>query len=97
MAGWAIDPSVAAGSGVDAVEIWAYPVGTGGLPRPLGTAAYGGARPDVGAAFGSRFANSSFTLTAPPLPAGTYDLIVYARSVGGPSAGLPPVRVVVNP
>lgn len=97
MAGWAIDPSVAAGSGVDAVEIWAYPVGTGGLPRPLGTAAYGGARPDVGAAFGSRFANSSFTLAAPPLPAGTYDLIVYARSVGGPSTGLPPVRVVVNP
>ena len=68
MAGWAIDPSVATGSGVDVVEIWAYPVGTGGLPVPLGNAAYGGARPDVGAAFGSQFANSSLTLTAPTLP-----------------------------
>jgi len=97
LSGWAIDPSVATGTGVDAVEIWAYAVSAGGAPVALGAAAYGGARPDVAAAFGSRFANSAFTLAAPPLPAGTYDLIVYARRAGGPSTGLPPVRVVVNP
>jgi uncharacterized repeat protein (TIGR03803 family) len=96
MAGWAIDPSVPTGTGVDAVEVWAHPVG-GGTAVRLGDAAYGGARPDVGAVFGSRFTNSAFSLAAPPLPAGTYDLIVYARSVSGTSTGLPPVRVVVNP
>ncbi|HEX9369242.1 MAG TPA: hypothetical protein VF921_21605 [Vicinamibacterales bacterium] len=40
---------------------------------------------------------SAFSLAAPPLPAGAYDLIGYARTAGGISTGLQPVRVVVNP
>jgi len=46
----------------------------------LGQATLGGARADVGAAFGSRFTNSAFAFTVSGLAAGLYDLAVYARS-----------------
>jgi hypothetical protein len=79
IAGWAIDRAAVSGTGVDALDAWAFPV-NGGPPQFLGPCAYGGQRPDVGAAFGSQFAASGFSLTVTGLDAGSYDVIVFARS-----------------
>lgn len=51
LAGWAADPGLDAGTGIDAVHVWAYPV-DGRAPTFLGAAAYGGERPDVAAIHG---------------------------------------------
>ena len=64
--------------GVDAIHIWAFPV-AGGAPLFVGVGAPA-ARPDVAAIVGPQFANAGFLLTGATLPAGTYDLVVYARS-----------------
>lgn len=81
LAGWAIDTSATSGPGVDAVEVWGYPnPANGSGPRYFGGATYGGARPDVGAAFGSQFTNSSWSLNVVGQPPGTYDIHVYAHS-----------------
>jgi hypothetical protein len=80
VAGWAADLGAGAGTGVDAVHVWAYPT-TGAAPIFLGVAALGGSRPDVGAAFGdARFGASGFMLVG-TLPGGTYDLAVFAHSM----------------
>jgi hypothetical protein len=80
VSGWAIDQAAASGPGVDAINIWASPVnGSGGLFF-AGAGGYGAARSDVGAAFGSQFTNSGYNTYVSGLSAGTYDLIVYARS-----------------
>jgi hypothetical protein len=79
IAGWAVDTAAPSGPGIDTVHIWAWP--DGGVPRFVGAATYGLHRPDVGAAFGSRFEESGFTRQASGLPPGAYTLIVYARSV----------------
>lgn len=81
--GWAIDKGVATGTGVDAVEIWAYP--TIGPGFSLGTATYGLARSDVAAAHGARFQNSGFEGTFSGLGTGSYRLVARARSAGGQS------------
>jgi hypothetical protein len=79
VAGWAIDPASASGSGVDTVHVWAYPA-TGGSPMFVGVATMT-SRQDVAAFFGnSEFANSGFLLRGAMLPAGTYDLVVFAHS-----------------
>jgi hypothetical protein len=79
LSGWALDRGAPAGTGVDVVHAWAFPT-TGAGPIFLGAAAVGVARPDVGAYLGDgRFSGSGFGLT-PSLPAGTYDLRVYAFS-----------------
>ena len=78
--GWAVDPSAASGTGVDAVHVWAFPAG-GGAALFLGSAPYGGSRADVGAAFGARFTDSGFHLTASGLVPGTYHVTAYAHSV----------------
>lgn len=79
VAGWAFDRAAAAGTGVDAIHVWAYPIG-GGAAQFLGTAAYGFDRPDVGAFFGAGYRRSGFSaIVAKPLP-GSYWLVVYARS-----------------
>ncbi len=84
LAGWAIDRGAATGTGVDAVHAYAYPSDTSGNPTGtpifLGAAAYGGSRPDVGAAYGSQFTNSAYQLTVTDLAAGYYRLVVLARS-----------------
>ena len=54
LAGWAADLQAAAGTGVDAVHVWACRRG-GGAPIFVGAAEYGGARPDVAAVHGARF------------------------------------------
>lgn len=78
--GWAIDRAAASGTGVDAIHIWAFPVSGFGSAIFAGSGGYGGSRPDVGSAFGSRFATSGFNTWVSGLPPGTYTLVVFARS-----------------
>ncbi|HET7219362.1 MAG TPA: fibronectin type III domain-containing protein [Vicinamibacterales bacterium] len=81
LAGWALDRAATSGTGVDAVHVYAYPnPGSGAAPVFLGVASYGGVRADVGAAYGSRFTNSGFSLPVVGLATGTYDFAFYARS-----------------
>jgi hypothetical protein len=89
--GWAIDLDDRAGTGVDTLHVWAYPVG-GGDPLFLGATSYGGSRPDVGAIFGDRFAKSGYALTVDSLPAGRYDLAVFAWSTA--QGSFVPAKVV---
>lgn len=80
VAGWAIDVTATSGTGIDAVEAYAFPTG-GGAGIFLGTATYGGSRPDIGSTFGSQFTNSGYGLTVNNLtPGASYRLVVYARS-----------------
>ena len=78
-AGWAIDLAATIGTGIDAVHVWAYP-GDGSSGQFLGAASYGLARPDIGAAVGSQFANSGFRLSAVVQPPGTYRIVAFAHS-----------------
>jgi hypothetical protein len=85
VAGWAVDLDAGAGTGVDTLHVWAYPVrsnceSAGCDPIFVGATAYGGARPDVGAVLGERFTPSGYALTVDSLPPGTYDLAVFAWS-----------------
>jgi hypothetical protein len=81
VSGWAADLGSQAGTGVDLVHVYAYPnPGSGQSAIFLGTAAYGQARGDVGAAFGAQFTNSGFSLTSGALPPGPHLIAVYARS-----------------
>jgi hypothetical protein len=79
IAGWAVDLGAAAGTGVDTVHVYAFPAG-GGAPEFLGEATYGGARPDIGTAFGGQFTNSAWGLVVTGLDPGAYELRVFARS-----------------
>ena len=76
--GWAIEQSRCFTPGVDLIHVWAYPVG-GGSPVFVGSQDTFGFRPDVSAAFGPQYGSSAFGVAA-SLPAGTYDLAVFARS-----------------
>ena len=82
IAGWAVDRSAPTGTGVDAVHIWAYHnPGSGEAPIFLGVASYGQSRPDVGSVLGSsRFNNSGYSLGVVDLPAGVWDIAVFAHS-----------------
>jgi hypothetical protein len=95
VAGWALDRQ-GAGTGIDAIHIWAYP-STGGAPVFLGSPG-GVARPDVAAAFGdARFEPSGYSLTVNTLPPGAYTVVVYARSVAtGAFSVARSVQVFVN-
>jgi len=75
--GWAINRGAVTGTGVDTVHIYAQ--AAGGSPVFLG-AAYGTARPDIGALYGSQFTNSGFLLQNQSLSAGTYTITAYARN-----------------
>jgi hypothetical protein len=80
LAGWAIDLSAPTGTGVNAVQAYAFPAG-GGAGIYLGSASYGGPRSDVGAAFGGRFTNSGYGMTVANLtPGASYRIVVFARS-----------------
>jgi hypothetical protein len=83
VAGWAADLGMPDGPGVDAVHVWAYPEpGSNRPPVFAGSAKYGLMRADVGAAFNApHVAPSGFALNVSGLAAGTYDLVIYARSV----------------
>ena len=80
VSGWAIDRAAASGPGVDAINVWAYPVTGAGGPFFAGGGGYGAPRNDVGAAYGAQFTNSGYNTYISGLTSGTYDLVVYARS-----------------
>jgi hypothetical protein len=93
IAGWAIDATATSGTGVNTVHLWAYPA-NGSTPTFLGAAAYGGARPDVAAAFGGiQFTNSGFGRNV-VLPPGTYDLALFPYSTVANAFTAPGVRRV---
>jgi phospholipase D-like protein len=77
--GWALDLAAWTGTGVDTVHMWAFPT-AGGAGLFLGAATYGQSRPDVGAAYGSRFTNSGFQLSASRVPPGNYTISAYMHS-----------------
>ena len=91
LGGWAADLDAAAGTGIDAIHVWAYPL-TGGAPVFLGAATYGGARPDVAAVHGDQFSDTGFGLAVQGLVPGNYDLAVFAWSAV--SGGFMPARTV---
>jgi hypothetical protein len=81
--GWAADLDSSVDTGVNTVHVWAYPVdtsGADGAPIFIGPANYGGARPDVAAVYGDRFANSGYGIIVNGLPRGTYDIAVFVYS-----------------
>jgi hypothetical protein len=80
IAGWAIDPAAATGTGVDAIHLYAFQVPYQGNPGIfLGVASYGDSRPDVGANYGPRFTNSGFHLSNVRLAAGGYQIAAYVH------------------
>ena len=91
VAGWAADLDAAIGSGVDTVHVWAYPA-SGAAPIFVGEAAIGGARSDVAAIFGERFGKSGYGIEVEGLPAGVYDIAVFAYSTV--SDGFVPAKTV---
>jgi hypothetical protein len=81
VAGWAIDRGAPVGTGIDTLHVWAYPnPGSGTPPIFLGAVRLGGVRPDVGAYYGQRFADSAYHLAVTGLPPGSYDLAVFPHS-----------------
>jgi hypothetical protein len=98
VAGWATDLAAASGTGVDAVQVWAYPNPGSGTPaRFVGHATLGGARPDVAAFFGPNAERSGYGLMASGLPAGVYDLAVFMHStVLGTFTNVQVVRITVR-
>ena len=99
VAGWAADTRGASGSGVDRVDLWAYPSpGSGTTPLFLGSARYGDDRSDVAAIFGARFKSTGFAYTVLSLPAGTYDIVAFPRStVTGALENPRIVRITIRP
>ncbi len=91
ISGWTIDRFATADSGVDAVHVWAYPVG-GGPAVWVGAATSGISRPDVANAYGSQFAASGFALASVTLPSGTWDLAMFPHATGTQSFWAPTVR-----
>jgi len=78
VSGWAADLGASTGTGANAVHVYAFPTGGG---SPIGVpATYGLPRPDVGAAFGSRFTNSGFQAVMNSVPAGSYNFTAYMHS-----------------
>ena len=63
VAGWSLDLSASAGTGVDTVHVWAQSAATGEWIW-LGAAGMGVSRPDVGAVYGAQFSASGFALLA---------------------------------
>jgi len=93
--GWAADLDATSGTGVTTIHAWAYP-SSGGAPIFLGATVYGGVRPDVAAVHGTQFKDSGFGLIVQGLPAGDYDLALFAWStekVGFVAPKVVPVRV----
>ena len=81
--GWAIDRDDTTtadiyGTGVDAVDVWAYPA-TGGAAAFLGRAGVE-SRPDIASVYGEKYIGSGFTLTIRGLTPGTYTIVAFARS-----------------
>lgn len=77
--GWSIDPS-GSGVGVDAVQLWLFPQPYGD-PEFLGGATLGDDRPDIAAAFGSRFEYAGWHIfPSVPMHAGAAVICAYGRN-----------------
>ncbi len=104
--GWSINRTVEgttmAGSGVDAVHIYAFPnPGSSEAPIFLGVATLGASRPDVGGFYGSRYDLSGYNLTvnrgALGLGPGVYSIGVVSHSaVSGAFNNTAVVRVTLQ-
>ncbi len=94
--GWALDHGAPAGTGVDSVQVYAFPNPGSGQAGILLGSTYGLARADVGAAFGGRFTNTGYNAVANSLPAGTYLIGVYAHSTVSGNTQLSSVTVNVT-
>lgn len=97
--GWAVDMGADWGTGIDHVDVWAYPNPGSGAPAIyLGSASYAGQRPDVAAALGSsQFTGSGFGLFVRGLAPGAYDIVTFSRStVTGTFVAAQSVRVTVR-
>jgi hypothetical protein len=80
--GWALDPAAPSGTGVDAIQIYAYHnFGSGEAAQFLGNADYGLPRNDVAGSYGEQFADSGFSLDVARLATGSYRLFVFAHNV----------------
>jgi hypothetical protein len=98
--GWAIDTRPSTGTGVNLVQVWAYPnPGNGQQPFVLGNAQYGRLRNDIAAAFGNiRYRNSGFQLDVPGMQPGVYDIVTMARNtINGAIDTTRVTRVTVDP
>ena len=94
IAGWAIDALAPAGTGVDAVHLWAIPISSPGPAVFLGATTTFFDRPDIAAIFGAQFLRSSYGVIASLPSPGVWDIYVFARSSGTLQfTAAPPVRV----
>ncbi len=96
LTGWAVDLDDSGGPGIELVQVWAHPL-TGEPRILLGTATYGGARPDVAELHGKTYRDCGLWLEVNGLAPGVYDLAVVARSTA--AGGFVPavmVRVTVR-
>ena len=83
--GYALTGKGSGPPGVDAVQVWAYPVG-GGAAKLLGEATLGVSRPDIGVDVRRRHHQRAASASRWRLsPSGTYDLVVYARGTSAES------------
>lgn len=80
VSGWSIDRGAATGTGVDSVQVYAFPNPGSGQPGIFLGSSYGLSRPDVGAAVGAQFTQSGYRVAVNGLNAGVYLIGVYARS-----------------
>jgi hypothetical protein len=79
--GWALDASSMKDTGVDAIQVWAFPTyGFREEPIFLGDATYGLFREDVASRFGKRFAASGYSLEVSSKLIGAFEIVVLARS-----------------
>jgi YVTN family beta-propeller protein len=81
LAGWAADLNHGSGTGVDAVNVYAYPQ-AGGAPIFVGAATYGAwPRPDVANYFNdAALTPSGFIMLVSGLSIGRYTIVAYAHS-----------------
>jgi hypothetical protein len=78
VAGWAADTQAWNGAGIGTVHVWAQRTDAGDQPPVfLGEAEVGLARPDVGDAQGRQFERAGWSVQAPALGPGTYDITAY--------------------
>jgi hypothetical protein len=79
LGGWALDASAPSGTGVDVVNVYAYP-DSGGAPIFAGSAFYGLPRADLVPFVGTRFRDSGYGLAVDGLAPGGYTMVAFAHS-----------------
>ena len=80
VSGWSIDRGAVGGTGVDSVQVYAFPNPGSGQAGVLLGSSYGLSRPDVGAVHGAQFTQSGYRVIANGLNPGVYLIGVYAHS-----------------